>query len=105
MFFPLLEISICFILSAALSASYKIEEQITVQKLFELQEATGEHFGKYLFEEKETLKHYINNNVILTYKKGTTIKELYFIVAVWGKVICVIDFKQINSIKIFFYKV
>ncbi len=66
------------------SNKHKIEEQITVHKLFELQEATGEHFGKYLFEEKETLKHYINNNVILTYKKGTTIKELYFIVAVWG---------------------
>lgn len=66
------------------SNKHKIEEQTVVKKLFELQESTGEHFGKYLFEEKETLKHYINNNVILTYKKGTKIKELYFICAVWG---------------------
>ncbi len=66
------------------SNKHKIEEQHTVQKLFELQEATGEHFGKFLFEENETLKHYIKNNVILTYKKGTKIKEIYFILAVWG---------------------
>ena len=65
------------------SNKHKIEEQTVVKKLFELQESTGEHFGKYLFEEKETLKHYINSNVILTYKKGTKIKENYFIAAVW----------------------
>lgn len=62
---------------------HKIEERTVVEKLFELQSATSEHFGKYLFEEKETLKHYINNGVILTYKKGTKIKEIYFISAVW----------------------
>lgn len=66
------------------SNKHKIEEQAVVAKLFELQEQTEEHFGKFLFEEKETLKHYITSDVILTYKKGTKIKEIYFILAVWG---------------------
>ena len=66
------------------SNKHKIEEQAVVKKLFELQAQTSEHFGKYLYEEKETLKHYINSGVILTYKKGTKIKETYFILAVWA---------------------
>ncbi len=66
------------------SNKHKIEEQAVVKKLFELQAQTSGHFGKYLYEEKETLKHYINSGVILTYKKGTKIKETYFILAVWA---------------------
>ena len=76
MFFPLFDICNSLIFATALSAAPIFA--INVGKI------TIVFAESYLFEEKETLKHYINNNVILTYKKGTKIKELYFICAVWG---------------------
>lgn len=66
---------------------HKLEEQFVVRKLFELQEKTKSHFGKYLFQEKSTLKHYLNDDIIVTYKKDTKLKEYAFIAAVWGATI------------------
>lgn len=73
----------------AISQKHKLEEQFVIKKLFEIQEKTKTHFGKYLFQEKSTLKYFLNDNIILTNKNDTKLKEIAFIFAVWGSTILV----------------
>ena len=65
----------------ALSDSINLNELFFTEKLLELQERTGEHFGVFLFEKEDVLMHFIASGEIKKHKDVYKAKSLFFTVS------------------------
>ena len=62
----------------SLSDSINLNELFFTEKLLELQEKTGEHFGVFLFEKEDVLMHYIKTGEIKKHLNTFKAKSVFF---------------------------